>query len=37
VDVGSLRKLATIMQDKLGWLEKPVNVDEMVDLTHLPR
>jgi len=25
------------MHDKLGWLEKPVNVDEMVDLGYLPR
>ena len=37
VDVGSLKKLATIMQEKLGWLEKPVNVDDMVDQTFLPR
>jgi hypothetical protein len=25
------------MHEKLGWLEKPVNVDEMVDLGYLPR
>jgi ABC-type nitrate/sulfonate/bicarbonate transport system substrate-binding protein len=37
VDVASLKKLATFMHDKLGWLEKPVDVDEMVDLGYLPR
>jgi ABC-type nitrate/sulfonate/bicarbonate transport system substrate-binding protein len=37
VDVGSLRKLAAFMHEKLGWLEKPVNVDEMVDQSYLPR
>jgi ABC-type nitrate/sulfonate/bicarbonate transport system substrate-binding protein len=37
VDVASLRKLAVFMHDKLGWLEKPVNVDEMVDLGYLPK
>ncbi len=37
VDVASLKKLAVFMHEKLGWLEKPVNVDEMVDLGHLPR
>src|SRR5687767_13117534 len=37
IDVGSLKKLAVFMQDKLGWLEKPVNVDEMVDQSYLPR
>ncbi len=37
VDVESLKKLAVYMQDKLGWLEKPVKVEEMVDLTYLPR
>ena len=37
VDVASLKKLATFMHDKLDWLEKPVNVDEMVDLGYLPR
>jgi len=25
------------MLDKLQWLEKPVNVDSMVDLSYLPR
>src|SRR5262249_38448679 len=37
VDVASLRKLAVFMYEKLGWLEKPVNVDEMVDLGYLPK
>jgi ABC-type nitrate/sulfonate/bicarbonate transport system substrate-binding protein len=37
VDVASLKKLATFMHEKLKWLEKPVNVDEMVDLGYLPR
>jgi len=37
VDVASLKKLASFMHDKLGWLEKPVKVDEMVDLGYLPR
>ena len=37
VDVESLRKLPTLMLDKLKWLEKPVNVDEMADLSFLPR
>ncbi len=37
VDVASLKRLAVLMHEKLGWLEKPVNVDEMVDLGHLPR
>jgi len=37
VDVASLKKLAVFMHEKLGWLEKPVNVDEMVDLGYLPR
>jgi ABC-type nitrate/sulfonate/bicarbonate transport system substrate-binding protein len=37
VDVASLKKLAAIMQEKLGWLEKPVSVDEMVDLGFLAR
>jgi len=37
VDVASLKKLAVFMHEKLGWLEKPVSVDEMVDLGHLPR
>jgi ABC-type nitrate/sulfonate/bicarbonate transport system substrate-binding protein len=37
VDVGSLEKLAKFMHDKLQWLEKPVNVREMVDQSYLPR
>ena len=37
VDVESLRKLSAFMLDKLQWLEKPVNVDSMVDLGYLPR
>jgi ABC-type nitrate/sulfonate/bicarbonate transport system substrate-binding protein len=37
VDVESLKKLSTFMLDKLQWLEKPVNVDGMVDLSYLPR
>jgi ABC-type nitrate/sulfonate/bicarbonate transport system substrate-binding protein len=37
VDVASLNKLAVFMQDKLQWLEKPVKVEEMVDLSYLPR
>ena len=37
VDVASLKKLAVFMHEKLDWLEKPVNVDEMVDQSYLPR
>jgi ABC-type nitrate/sulfonate/bicarbonate transport system substrate-binding protein len=37
VDVESLRKLSVFMLDKLQWLEKPVNVDSMVDQGFLPR
>jgi ABC-type nitrate/sulfonate/bicarbonate transport system substrate-binding protein len=37
VDVESLKKLSSFMLDKLQWLEKPVNVDSMVDLSYLPR
>src|SRR3989440_2751 len=37
VDVASLKKLATFMHEKLKWLEKPVNVDGMVDQSFLPR
>jgi ABC-type nitrate/sulfonate/bicarbonate transport system substrate-binding protein len=37
VDVESLKKLSQFMLDKLQWLEKPVNVDSMVDLSYLPR
>ena len=37
VDVESLKKLSSFMLDKLQWLEKPVNVDGMVDQSYLPR
>src|SRR5436190_18984646 len=37
VNVDSLKKLATFMHEKLQWLEKPVNVDEMVDQGYLPK
>jgi ABC-type nitrate/sulfonate/bicarbonate transport system substrate-binding protein len=37
VDVESLKKLSSFMLDKLQWLDKPVNVDSMVDLSYLPR
>jgi ABC-type nitrate/sulfonate/bicarbonate transport system substrate-binding protein len=37
VNVDSLKKLSTFMLDKLQWLEKPVNVDSMVDQSYLPR
>ena len=37
VDVESLKKLSIFMHDKLQWLEKPVNVDGMVDQSFLPR
>ena len=37
VDVESLKKLSGYMLDKLQWLEKPVNVDSMVDQSFLPR
>jgi ABC-type nitrate/sulfonate/bicarbonate transport system substrate-binding protein len=37
VNVESLKKLSTFMLDKLQWLEKPVNVDSMVDQSYLPR
>jgi ABC-type nitrate/sulfonate/bicarbonate transport system substrate-binding protein len=37
VNVASLKKLSTFMLEKLQWLEKPVNVDEMVDQSFLPR
>jgi ABC-type nitrate/sulfonate/bicarbonate transport system substrate-binding protein len=37
VNVDSLKKLSVFMLDKLQWLEKPVNVDSMVDLSYLPR
>jgi ABC-type nitrate/sulfonate/bicarbonate transport system substrate-binding protein len=37
VDVASLKKLATFMLEKLNWLEKPVNVDDLVDQSYLPK
>jgi ABC-type nitrate/sulfonate/bicarbonate transport system substrate-binding protein len=37
VNVESLRKLSTFMLDKLHWLDKPVNADDMVDQSYLPR
>jgi ABC-type nitrate/sulfonate/bicarbonate transport system substrate-binding protein len=37
VNVESLKKLATFMHEKLQWLEKPVNVEGMVDQGYLPR
>jgi NitT/TauT family transport system substrate-binding protein len=37
VDVESLKKLSAFMLDKLQWLDKPVNVDSMVDQSFLPR
>src|SRR3954470_5918240 len=37
LDVESLKKLATFMHEKLHWLDKPVNVDAMVDESYLPR
>ena len=37
LDVESLKKLAAFMHDKLQWLDKPVNVDAMVDQSYLPR
>jgi ABC-type nitrate/sulfonate/bicarbonate transport system substrate-binding protein len=37
VNVASLKKLSTFMHEKLQWLDKPVNVDGMVDQSYLPR
>jgi ABC-type nitrate/sulfonate/bicarbonate transport system substrate-binding protein len=37
VDVASLEKLSVFMLEKLQWLDKPVNVREMVDQSYLPR
>src|SRR5438270_6269776 len=37
LDVDSLKKLAAFMHEKLQWLDKPVNVDAMVDQSYLPR
>lgn len=37
VNVDSLKKLTAFMKDKLGWLDKPLDVDQMVDQSYLPR
>ena len=37
VNVDSLKKLSSFMLQKLGWLDKPVNTDDMVDQSFLPR
>jgi ABC-type nitrate/sulfonate/bicarbonate transport system substrate-binding protein len=37
VNVESLKKLTAFMREKLNWLEKPVNVDALVDQSYLPR
>ena len=37
VNVESLKKLSSFMLDKLKWLDKPVDVDQMVDQSYLPR
>ncbi len=37
VNVDSLKKLSVFMREKLNWLEKPVNVDALVDQSYLPR
>jgi len=37
VNVESLKKLSVFMREKLNWLEKPVNVDALVDQSYLPR
>lgn len=37
VNVESLKKLTAFMKDKLGWLDKPVDVEQMVDQSYLPR
>jgi ABC-type nitrate/sulfonate/bicarbonate transport system substrate-binding protein len=37
VNVESLKKLSAFMREKLNWLEKPVNVDALVDQSYLPR
>jgi len=37
VDVGSLKKLATFMYEKLDWLEKPVDIEPVIDMSYLPR
>src|SRR5918992_369741 len=37
INVESLKKLSTFMHEKLQWLDKPVNVDGMVDQSFLPK
>ena len=37
VNVESLKKLSSFMLEKLKWLEKPVDVEQMVDQSFLPR
>jgi ABC-type nitrate/sulfonate/bicarbonate transport system substrate-binding protein len=37
VNLDSLKKLSSFMLEKLQWLEKAVNVDQMVDQSYLPR
>lgn len=37
LDVESLKRLTVFMREKLNWLEKPVNVDALVDQSYLPR
>jgi ABC-type nitrate/sulfonate/bicarbonate transport system substrate-binding protein len=37
VDVASLDRLSKFMLEKLQWLEKPVDVRQMVDESYLPR
>ncbi|HEX2197278.1 MAG TPA: ABC transporter substrate-binding protein [Burkholderiales bacterium] len=37
VNVESLKRLSLFMREKLNWLEKPVNVDALVDQSYLPR
>jgi len=37
VNVDSLKRLTVLMREKLNWLEKPVDVDALVDQSYLPR
>jgi ABC-type nitrate/sulfonate/bicarbonate transport system substrate-binding protein len=37
VNVESLKRLSAFMLERLKWLEKPVNVDALVDQSYLPR
>jgi ABC-type nitrate/sulfonate/bicarbonate transport system substrate-binding protein len=37
IDVASLKKLEGFMRERLAWLEKPVDVDGLVDEGYLPR